>query len=309
MATQSPVLLLIFNRPDLTLQVFDAIKKAKPSQLFIAADGPRNEKEKILCEETRRVVEVIDWECKVHRLYRENNLGCKVAVSEAITWFFDNVEEGIILEDDCLPIVDFFTFCDTMLNQYRNNPQVGHISGASFIASKPSSEYNHYLSSLGYIWGWACWKKTWDKYEIDPLANEFVEWSSLPGNFFQKMYWYNNLAQIHLGKLNTWDFQLQYCLWKNKFKSVVCVNNLVKNIGFDERATHTTQAIEKYIVDTTPIENLSYKAMPEEIAQEMVHQAMQSLFSRNKVIVTLKFFKNKLSIWKLKLFQTDNAKV
>lgn len=298
MATQSPVLLLIFNRPDLTLHVFNAIKKAKPSQLFIAADGPRNEKEKTLCEETRRVVEVIDWECKVHRLYRENNLGCKVAVSEAITWFFDSVEEGIILEDDCLPIVDFFTFCDTMLNQYRNNPQVGHISGASFIASKPSSEYNHYLSSLGYIWGWACWKKTWDKYEIDPLANEFVEWSSLPGNFFQKMYWYNNLAQIHMGKLNTWDFQLQYCLWKNKFKSVVCVNNLVKNIGFDERATHTKKVSDNYILSTSSLANMSNKAMPEKEAQYIEKQAIQALFARNKIVTTFKFLKNKFLVWK-----------
>lgn len=131
---ETPILLLIFNRPDTTQEVFDAIKQAKPKRLFIAADGPRGEKpgEFEKCQAARKIVEQVDWECDFQGLFRENNLGCKKAVSSSISWFFDKVDEGIILEDDCLPDPSFFQFCEELLKHYRNNPKIMHISGNNF---------------------------------------------------------------------------------------------------------------------------------------------------------------------------------
>ena len=107
-----PILFIVFNRPDTTKRVFSAITKARPYKLFIAADGPRKNVvgEKLLCDEVRKIVAEIDWPCEVKRHYNNTNSGCKKAVSEAIDWFFRNVNEGIILEDDCLPTPDFFEF-------------------------------------------------------------------------------------------------------------------------------------------------------------------------------------------------------
>ena len=135
---QTPILFVIFNRPDTTKRVFESIRKIRPAKFYIAADGPRptKEGESKLCEETRNITEDIDWPCEVHRKYSEQNLGCKKGVSSAITWFFDNVEEGVILEDDCLPDPSFFSFCEELLSKYRNTDKVKMISGDNFQFGK-----------------------------------------------------------------------------------------------------------------------------------------------------------------------------
>ena len=114
---KSAVLFIIFNRPDTTKKVFDQIKAGKPGRLYIAADGPRMNRpgEEVLCRQTREIINDVDWPCEVKTLFRQTNQGCKEAVSSAIAWFFENEEEGIILEDDCLPNNSFFRFCDTLL--------------------------------------------------------------------------------------------------------------------------------------------------------------------------------------------------
>ena len=129
----TPVLFIIFNRPDPTFKVFEEIRKAKPLKLYIAADGPRNHKpgDKEKCEKTRQVINLIDWDCQIRTLLRENNLGCKIAPSSAITWFFENEEAGIILEDDCLPNQSFFLFCQELLYKYKDNNKIMHISVCS----------------------------------------------------------------------------------------------------------------------------------------------------------------------------------
>ena len=140
---KSPVLFLVFNRPDTTRRVLEAIRQAQPSQLFIAADGPREGKsgEAEKCADVRRIVnEGIDWDCEVKTLFRDKNLGCKVAVSRAIDWFFEHVEEGIILEDDCLPHPTFFRFCEELLNKYRDDERIGQISGDNFQFGKKRTE-------------------------------------------------------------------------------------------------------------------------------------------------------------------------
>lgn len=150
-----PILFIVFNRPDPTQQVFEKIRQIRPQQLFIAADGPRENQpdDKINCAQVRAIINRIDWDCQVQTLFSEKNLGCGKAVSNAITWFFEHVEEGIILEDDCVPDVSFFDFCKAMLEQYRNNPHVMMISGTSFLYNRIESRESYFFSKYYSIWG------------------------------------------------------------------------------------------------------------------------------------------------------------
>ena len=163
-----PILFIVFNRPEVTARVFEMIRKIKPEKLFIAADGPRdtinNEYENTLL--VRKIVENIDWPCLINKRYSEKNLGCKIAVSSAITWFFDNVEEGIILEDDCLPNLSFFYFCRDLLERYKNTDRVKVISGTNFLSTHDKAKYDYYFSNFPQIWGWATWKRAWAEYDL-----------------------------------------------------------------------------------------------------------------------------------------------
>ena len=163
-----PILFLVFNRPETTHQVFEAIKKQRPKYLFVAADGARTDKEgeAAKCEEVRKLIlENINWACEVKTLFRNENLGCGLAVSQAITWFFEQVEEGIILEDDCLPSGSFFSFCSVLLERYRNDEKVFMIGGFSLLPENTKSKYDYFFNTFGGIWGWATWKRSWSLYE------------------------------------------------------------------------------------------------------------------------------------------------
>lgn len=241
---KAPVLFVIFNRPETTKKVFEAIIKYQPLELYVAADGPRANKpgEKEKCEEARKITEKIDWPCKVKRLYRDKNLGCKYAVSGAVEWFFQNVEEGIILEDDCLPNQSFFSFCEKMLEMYKDNESVMHISGSSFLPDKFLSEDGYFFSKYPLIWGWASWRRAWAKYRVS-----LEDWrQEINSQIFQnlgkieKLYWANNFELVRRGILNTWDYQWVYTLFKNEGIAINSEQNMIENIGFRENATHTT---------------------------------------------------------------------
>src|ERR1700712_5595517 len=191
----TPVLLLIFNRPDLTERVFDMIRKVKPVNLFIAADGPRMDKpgEAELCKKTLNVVlEHIDWDCEVHTLLREHNLGCKAAVSSAINWLFENVEEGIILEDDILPDESFFDFCNEMLIKYKDDERVTQISGVNLMGVSDNTE-SYFFSKIGGIWGWATWKRAWRNYDVN--INSWIDKDSKKQirEFLGKKDWFDRM--------------------------------------------------------------------------------------------------------------------
>jgi hypothetical protein len=238
---KSPVLFLVFNRPDSTQKVFNAIRLAQPKKLYIAADGPRNfidgEYDKVIS--VRNIATAVDWRCEVKTLFRNENLGCKDAVSSAIDWFFKNESEGIILEDDCLPSLSFFKFCNTMLEYYRHDYYVSHISGTNTEVISNDITPSYYFSNINNIWGWATWKRTWDLYDVNmadfaDVKKELAE--NLPSHFNFYIKYFDEAIR---NNVNTWDFQYNYAFIKNGLVSIVPKFNLIKNIGFNKSATHT----------------------------------------------------------------------
>lgn len=240
----APILFLVFNRPDRTEQVFATIKQARPAKLFIAADGPRPQvpTDAQKCQLVRSIATKVDWPCEVKTLFREKNLGCKVAVSEAIDWFFDHVEAGIILEDDCLPDASFFPFCTELLERYYDNDEVMMIGGSnSSGAWKCLNSY--FFSKYGRLWGWATWRRAWAKYDVnikswaDPKNKEIIKNRIGHTGYWKEKSWlYDRLYQ---GQKDTWDYQWEYAMFLHGGITVVPENNLIENIGFGADATHT----------------------------------------------------------------------
>jgi hypothetical protein len=235
---KTPIILIIFNR------VFERIKLAQPSQLFIAADGPRADRpeENHLCSRARSIVSQVDWPCEVHTLFREKNHGCKEAVSSAISWFFENVEEGIILEDDCLPDLSFYKFCDELLRYYKSDDRIGMISGNSFLEVSKISDSYHF-SNFPHAWGWATWRRVWKKYDPSmkywPILQETRLLLDKTGSEYYAQKWKDIFDRIHKGEIDTWDYQFVYTLWTQNQLSIIPTVNLVSNIGFGLQSTHT----------------------------------------------------------------------
>jgi hypothetical protein len=249
--TIAPILLLIFNRPETTRRIISELRKIKPSILYVAADGPRknNPGDKTLCRETREVISEIDWVCEVKVLYRNHNLGCGKAVSEGVTWFFSHEKEGIILEDDCLPSRSFFLFCSTLLDKYREETKVMHISGLNWQKGKWWGKGSYYFSVYPGIWGWATWRDRWKKYcyYIDDVDIEkFVsngELERITANKKEQEYHLNSFKESLV--VDTWDYQWKFTVFKNKGICIFPNLNLVSNIGFGLNATHTKNIYSK----------------------------------------------------------------
>ena len=240
----APALFLFFNRPDTARKVFAAIREARPERLFLAADGPRDlpPGEAQLCQKTRESVEIlIDWPCEVHRLYREHNLGCRVAVSSAIDWFFFHVEEGVILEDDTLPDLSFFHFANAMLARYRNNLEIMHISGNNHQHGRVRGDGAYYASRFAHSWGWATWRRAWKLYDRD-MAGFPENWEAVSAQCRLaapiQAWWKMALENTRAGVVNTWDFQWHYTIMKNNGVCLIPNRNLVCNIGVGADATH-----------------------------------------------------------------------
>ena len=243
---ETPVLLNIFTRIESTVKVFEIIKHIKPRHFFIAADGPRdgNIHDMENCAKVRKyVLENIDWDCKVETLFRDRNLGCGLAPFNAMNWFFNNVEEGIILEDDCVPSLSFFNYCRELLEKYRYNENIYVIGGNNFQGKKRSNA-SYYFSAYGHTWGWATWRRAWKNYIYDTSTISEKEFVRALNNYFstdrEKVYWlgvFNMMKNHHSNDI--WDYQWTFSQWLNNAVNIVPNVNLVKNIGFDEFATHT----------------------------------------------------------------------
>jgi len=250
--TKSAVLFVTFNKPEETKRVFEAIKSAKPPRIYLASDGARAKKqgEKEIIENLRTyLVSNADWGCELKTRFSDLNQGCGRGVSNAITWFFEHEEMGIILEDDCLPCPDFFRFCDELLVKYKDDERISTIAGTNQFAKYREGKSNEYFfSRFTYIWGWATYRRVWKDYDFTlsflPELKKKMSFEKLLyplkkhqvkklGRKFQRTY-------RHKGEiLRTWDYQL-LCL--NLMKKQFCVipkANLISNIGFSENALHT----------------------------------------------------------------------
>ena len=238
----TPVLFIIFRRPETTAKVFEQIRKAAPKRLYIAADGPRNEEERIECEAARNVVEFIDWDCNVFRLYQEINLGCDKHCFQAISWFFEHEPEGIVLEDDCLPSYSFFGFCSTLLAKYRNDERIGHISGGNYQFGNKRGDGSYYFSNLTHVWGWASWRKVWQEHQFRENNFELFEkldyLSYLPSHAPFQYYWETMYLLSNSLSSVGWDFKYAYTNLVNNRLSVIPNVNFISNIGCHVNATH-----------------------------------------------------------------------
>lgn len=243
---KSPILFLTFNRIKTTEKVFKVIKEVKPSKLYLASDGPRETKpneENVVSSVRNYLIQNIDWQCEIKTLFRKKNLGCGKAVSDAINWFFRSEEAGIILEDDCLPTISFFRFCDELLEKYADDERIMHISGDNFQKGKVRGSGSYYFSKISHIWGWATWRRAWRLYdfEIKSLDN-FIEqkvFLDIWQNRSISKYWLKQFRKVSKEEIDTWDYQWNYCLIINNGLSILPNVNLVENIGFSSEATHT----------------------------------------------------------------------
>ncbi|WP_297816408.1 hypothetical protein [Segetibacter sp.] len=222
--------------------MFEKIRQQRPSTLFVASDGARESRpeEAAVCEECRNIVlNGIDWPCEVKTLFRSENLGCGKAVSSAISWFFDNVEEGIILEDDVVPTRSFFSFCRKMLSKFRDDTGIMHVSGNNFQLSRIGSD-SYYLSKIPHCWGWATWRRAWQKFDFE--LKLFKE-DQKPAYFDYPTidnYWHNifKLTKNQLYR-HVWDYQWVFALFNNNALSIAPQYNLVSNVGFGTHSTNT----------------------------------------------------------------------
>jgi len=262
MSVRSPILFLVFNRPETTARVFDAIRTARPPRLYVAADGPRATRpvEAERCDAVRSLATAVDWPCEVFTLFRTENLGCKRAVSSGISWFFEHESEGVILEDDCVPDPSFFPYCDELLEHYRDDPRVMCISGDNFISGTWKPQESYYFSKFIHIWGWASWRRAWQHYDVDmhdwrrsdKLA-VLEQW--MPGQRRAQAQWRACFDGVSGGTIDTWDYQWVYACWRHGGLSAMPAVNLISNVGFGADATHTASPENK--LAALPVQALS----------------------------------------------------
>lgn len=243
---ESPVLFLVFNRPDVTRRVFERIRQAKPGRLYIAADGPRKTHldDAHKTAEVRRVVAEVDWSCEVQTLFRDENLGCGRAVKEAIDWFFEHEEQGIILEDDCLPHLDFFRFCDELLEYYAHDERVSVITGDNFQGSRRWGDASYYFSKYNHCWGWATWRHAWQYNDLEikfwPHWKRSRDWTLKMPDRIERHYWEKIFDRVYHHQIDSWAYPWTACTWRYGGLTATPNVNLVSNIGFGPDATHTT---------------------------------------------------------------------
>jgi len=242
----APVVLIFFKRLS-ALKVLDGIRTYAPEHLFLIADGGRTEEEHEQCLKVRQAVEeAIDWPCEIHKLYSETNLGCRIGIPGGLDTVFAQVDSAIILEDDCVPAASFFPYCEEMLKRYATDSRIWTICGSNFFpASAYFSNHSYLFSGYPETWGWATWKRAWSRYDKDISLWPKAKLEGILGVFFptseEREYWESIFQKVfdHTTFSDPWDYQWLFLSWCNNALSVVPMENLISNIGFNSEATHT----------------------------------------------------------------------
>jgi hypothetical protein len=317
---KTPVLLLTFNRLEPTKKVFESIRKIQPRSLYIASDGSRpnhpGETEKIDAVRSF-LVESIDWPCQAKTLFREKNLGCRLAVSTAIDWFFSQETEGIILEDDCLPDPSFFFYAEELLERYRNDKRIMVISGNHFHGDEYRPQKSYLFSRYNHCWGWATWARAWQYYDHDmrlwPALRD-SNWLLTVGDGSRKFqrYWTRIFDMAYSEQVNSWAYRWTFSCWSQSGLSILPAYNLVKNIGFNTDGTHTQNNSDW--LSSLPVRELN---MPMSHPSEMIRDYVADSWTDTRVFkirgsakslyinLMAVFFRasRKLSMLTLKLFR------
>ena len=261
---KTPVVLIIFKRPHTTEQVFERIREAKPSKLFVIADGARVEKEGEAekCATTREIIERVDWDCEVIKNYSDINLGCAKRVSTGIDWVFEQVEEAIILEDDCVPHPSFFKFCKELLDKYKYDTRISSISGTNYQLGQKRNNYSYYYSIYNHCWGWATWKRAWQHFDINMKKWEEMKAEKYLDNILltsqSVKYWSEIFQSTYKKPCDTvWDFQWTFACYIQNTLGIIPNVNLVSNIGFGADSTHF-QSKKKNKFENMPTEQIEF---------------------------------------------------
>ena len=241
---RTPVVMIVFNRFEKTLQVFEKVKLVQPLKLYIIADGPRigNSEDLEKCSKVRAIFDKIDWPCEVIKDYSSNNLGCAIRVFSGISSVFKKEKLAIILEDDCLPDLTFFRFCDEMLNKYIDDKRIMLVSGTN-IKMKWGNNNTYHFSKSGGIHGWASWRRSWDLVDInislwkDTNTKRLLKNKSSKRFYQSRSYIYDKLVD-NIGNADTWDYQFSFARSVNNGLAIVPSVNLISNVGYDEESTH-----------------------------------------------------------------------
>lgn len=246
---QTPILLITFNRPEHTLRVLEEIKKQQPAYLFFFQDAPRtgHPTDDVNCSAVRNILDKpLEWDCEVKTFYSETNLGCGKGPSSAISWFFEQVETGIIFEDDCLPHSDFFSYCEQLLFKYRDDNRISFIGGSGFQDSKKLHKSSYYFGSGSYgTWGWAGWRRSWNffDYYIESIDRQTMKSliQKYFKNFRQREFWLEIFDVVKNNRFNEscWDYQFYFSCWQKGMLAIIPYKNMITNIGYDTEGTHT----------------------------------------------------------------------
>ena len=262
MSLSTPVAFLIFKRPDTTEKVFQSIREARPSKLLVVGDGPRPDRpgEAEACAATRTVVERVDWDCEVSKNYSEVNLGCKRRVASGLDWVFDEVEETIILEDDCVPHPTFFRYCEDLLETYRDDERVMAICGSNFQFGRRRTEDSYYFSQWVHSWGWASWRRAWKFYDV-----EMRHWPRIRDEGWLKdiwhdddivRYWTNMFQATYEGRIDTWDYAWMLSCLLQRGLAIFPNVNLISNVGFGPEAAHFTESVDS--INSIPTKAMAF---------------------------------------------------
>lgn len=247
---RAPVAFMIFNRPDLTERVFAEIARARPAKLLVIADGPRTGRrdDADKCAAARRVIERVDWPCEVLQNYADTNMGCAHRPATGLRWVFEHVEEAVILEDDCLPQPSFFRYCDDLLERYRDDERIMHVSGDQFVPQPPPELFSYSFSRYPLSWGWATWRRAFRHYDLNislwPAVRNTSWLADILGDERAVAHWTSIFDRTFadVDNVNTWDFQWVFTCWIRSGLSVLPHVNLVSNVGYRGDATHTKHA-------------------------------------------------------------------
>jgi len=246
MKIDTPILLLGFNRPENMKKLIEALRPMKPARVYISVDGPRihNEADQAKVLATQELISEIDWDCNLEIRFLDLNYGCKLAISSGIDWLFEHEECGIILEDDCIPTLEFITFAARMLSKYEHDERVMHISGNSFFPKAPDYEFNHYFSKIFNVWGWATWKRAWNKFEFNSQDDLAINPNKLISDYYQnkaRSNWFLRYYRESLSpEASAWSPHWVFSVIRSGGLAITPMANLVQNIGFTLDSTHAS---------------------------------------------------------------------